>query len=177
MRAPAPTNFGRGSITTINDLKDKRIAFSRGSVGEYFVYYTLSIARLNPRFDVTLVPADSVAEAVESFNAGQADAVSGWEPDIYDAEASGGISLLSSNQLRIVVDVVVTSRQSIADKADLVQNRSTMPGSIRLKTRWRILTRLPPISPPGGITTGAMCIPTLPARICACGLKTLPRRT
>jgi len=42
--------------STINDLKGKRIAFSRGSVGEYFVYYTLSIARLNPRFDVTLVP-------------------------------------------------------------------------------------------------------------------------
>ncbi|MEN8242382.1 MAG: ABC transporter substrate-binding protein [Chloroflexota bacterium] len=109
-------------ITTINDLKGKRIAFSRGSVGEYFVYYTLSIARLNPRFDVTLVPTDSVMGAVESFNAGQADAVSGWEPDIYDAEASGGISLLSSNQLRIVVDVVVTSRQSIAEKADLVQS-------------------------------------------------------
>jgi ABC-type amino acid transport substrate-binding protein len=107
---------------TINDLKDKRITFSRGSVGEYFVYYTLSIARLNPRFDVTLVPQDSVADAIEAFNAGQADAVSGWEPDIYDAEASGGVPLLSSSQMRIVIDVVVTSRQSITDEPDLVQN-------------------------------------------------------
>jgi len=64
--------------STINDLKGKRIAFSRGSVGEYFVYYTLSIARLNPRFDVTLVPQDSVADAIEAFNGGQADAVSAW---------------------------------------------------------------------------------------------------
>ena len=109
-------------IPTINDLKGKRVAFSRGSVGEYFVYYTLSIARLNPRFDVTLLPQDSVAEAIEVFNAGQADAVSGWEPDIYDAEDSGGVPLLSSNQLRIVIDVIVTSRQSIAGKADLVQS-------------------------------------------------------
>jgi ABC-type amino acid transport substrate-binding protein/outer membrane protein OmpA-like peptidoglycan-associated protein len=109
-------------VSTINDLKDKRIAFSRGSVGEYFVYYTLSIARLNPRFDVSLVPQDSVADAIEAFNAGQADAVSGWEPDIYDAEASGGIPLLSSGQMRIVIDIVVTSRQSIANKADLVQD-------------------------------------------------------
>jgi ABC-type amino acid transport substrate-binding protein len=109
-------------VGTINDLKDKRIAFSRGSVGEYFVYYTLSIARLNPRFDVTLVPQDSVADAIEAFNAGQADAVSGWEPDIYDAEASGGVPLLSSSQMRIVIDVVVTSRQSIANKPDLVQD-------------------------------------------------------
>ncbi|HDQ71663.1 MAG TPA: hypothetical protein ENN19_06145 [Chloroflexi bacterium] len=108
-------------VPTINDLKGKRIAFSRGSVGEYFVYYTLSIARLNPRFDVELLPQDSVADAIEVFNAGQADAVSGWEPDIYLAEESGGVPLLSSNQMRIVIDVIVTSRQSIANEADLVQ--------------------------------------------------------
>ena len=108
--------------TTINDLKGKRIAFSRGSVGEYFVNYTLSIARLNPRFDVTLVPESGVAEAVAAFNEGRADAVAGWEPDIYDAEQSGGVSLLSSNQLRIIVDVIATSQNSINNKADLVQS-------------------------------------------------------
>ncbi len=107
---------------TINDLEDKRITFSRGSVGEYFVYYTLSIAQLSPRSDVTLLPQDSVFEAVEFFNEGQADVVSGWDPDIYEAENSGGVPLLSSNQLRIVMDVIVTSRQSIAEKADLVQD-------------------------------------------------------
>jgi hypothetical protein len=108
-------------VDTINDLKDKRISFSRGSVGEYFVYYTLSIARLNPRFDVTLVPRDSVMEAVTAFNDGQADAVSGWEPDIYDAEIGNGVPLLSSSQLRIIMDVIVTSRQSILGEPDLVQ--------------------------------------------------------
>ncbi len=108
-------------ITTLNDLKGKRIAFSRGSVGEYFVYYTLSIAHLNPRFDVTLVPKDSVANAVSAFNDQQADAVSGWEPDIYEAKSSGGAPLLSSSQLRIVMDVIVTSRQSISERADQVQ--------------------------------------------------------
>lgn len=118
--AGADQLWGR-SISTVNDLKGKRITFSRGSVGEYFVYYALSIARLNPRFDVTLVPKDTVADAVTAFNDQQADVVSGWEPDIYDAKNSGGAPLLSSNQLRIVMDVVVTSRQSIAAKADLVQ--------------------------------------------------------
>ena len=107
---------------TINDLKNQRITFSRGSVGEYFVYYVLSIAQLSPRADVTLMPQDSVADAVAFFNSGQADAVSGWEPDIYDAEESEGVPLLSSNQLRIVMDVIVTSRQSIAEQPDLVQN-------------------------------------------------------
>jgi hypothetical protein len=109
-------------IDTINDLSDKRIAFSRGSVGEYFVYYALSIAQLSPRSDVTLVPQDTVLDAVEAFNNEQADVVSGWEPDIYEAEASGGVPLLSSNQLRIVMDVIVTSRQSINQSADLAQS-------------------------------------------------------
>ncbi len=118
--AGADQLWGR-DIDTINELKDRRITFARGSVGEYFTYYTLSIAELNPRFDVTLVPQDSVADAVAAFNAGQADAVSGWEPDIYDAEQSGGVPLLSSNQVRIVVDVVVTSRQSIQGRTDVVQ--------------------------------------------------------
>lgn len=119
--AGADQLWGR-DVATINDLKGKRIAFSRGSVGEYFVYYTLSIAQLSPRSEVTLVPQDSVADAVAIFNNGQADVVSGWEPDIYDAESSGGVPLLSSNQLRIVIDVIVSSRQSINQNADLVQD-------------------------------------------------------
>lgn len=109
------------NISTINDLRGQRITFSQGSVGEYFVYYTLSIAGLSPRANVTLVPRDSVADAVAAFNEGLADAVSGWEPDIYDAESSGGAPLLSSNQMRIVIDVIVTSRQSIANRPDTVQ--------------------------------------------------------
>lgn len=119
--AGADQLWGR-DLPTINDLQGKRIAFSRGSVGEYFVYYVLSIAQLSPRSQVTLVPQDSVADAVAAFNEGQADAVSGWEPDIYDAEQSGGQPLLSSNQLRIVMDVIVTSRDTIANDANLVQN-------------------------------------------------------
>ncbi len=119
--AGADQLWGR-DMTSLDDLQGKRIAFSRGSVGEYFVYYTLNIKQLSPRSQVTLVPQDSVADAVAAFNNGQADVVSGWEPDIYDAEQSGGLPLLSSNQLRIVVDVVVTSRQSINSKADLVQD-------------------------------------------------------
>ncbi|MDX1688243.1 MAG: hypothetical protein R3248_09695 [Candidatus Promineifilaceae bacterium] len=118
--AGADQLWGR-DVETLNDLEGKRISFARGSVGEYFVYYALSIARLNPRFDVTLVPQDSVADAVAVFNERGADAVSGWEPDIYDAEETGGVPLLSSSQLRIVIDVVVTSRQSINNKAEQVQ--------------------------------------------------------
>jgi ABC-type nitrate/sulfonate/bicarbonate transport system substrate-binding protein len=108
-------------VETINDLRDKRIAYSRGSVGEYFVLFALNVSRLNPRFDVTLIPVDSVTEAVETFNRGQADVVSGWEPDIFDAEQSGGEPLLTSDQLRIIIDVIATSRQAVDQKPELVQ--------------------------------------------------------
>ena len=47
---------------------------------------------------------------------------SGWEPDIYEAEETGGVPLLSSSQLRIVIDVMVTSRQSINNEPELVQD-------------------------------------------------------
>ena len=119
--AGADQLWGR-DIDTINDLQGKRIAFASDSVGEYFVYYALSIAQLSPRSQVTLVPQDSVESAIEVFNNGQADVVSAWEPNIYDAEQSGGVKLLSSEELRIVIDVIVTSRQSIQTNADLVQN-------------------------------------------------------
>lgn len=119
--AGADQLWGR-DINTINDLAGKRIAFARDSVGEYFVYYALSIAQLSPRSQVTLVPQDSVEDAIDVFNNGQADVVSAWEPNIYDAEQSGGEELLSSEQLRIVIDVIVTSRQSIQTNADLVQS-------------------------------------------------------
>jgi ABC-type amino acid transport substrate-binding protein len=119
--AGADQLWGR-DIETINDLEGKRITFSQGSVGEYFVYYTLNMAQLSPRSQVTLVPQDTVADAVAAFNDGQADVVSGWEPDIYDAEQSGGQPLLSSEQLRIVMDVIVTYSQTISEDPDLVQN-------------------------------------------------------
>lgn len=109
-------------IETLNDLQGKRIAFSRGSVSEYFVYYILSIAQVSPLTGVTLLPQDSVTDAVALFNNRQADAVAGWEPDINDAAQSGGVSLISSNQLRVIIDVIVTSRDSIANEPDLVQS-------------------------------------------------------
>jgi ABC-type nitrate/sulfonate/bicarbonate transport system substrate-binding protein len=109
-------------IKTFEELRDKRIAFSRGSVGEYMMLYVLSVAQLNPRTDVELVPADSVGEAVEIFNQGRADVVSGWEPTIYGAEEGGGEPLVSSNQLRVVIDVIATSPVTIQEDPDLVQS-------------------------------------------------------
>lgn len=112
--------WARG-ITTLNDLKGKRIAYVQGSSAEYFVNYVLSVARLNPKFDVKLVPADTPDEAVKLFNDGKADAVSAWEPQLSRAKIGGGAPLLTTSQLRIIIDVVITSRKSISERANVVQ--------------------------------------------------------
>ena len=110
-------------IETINDLKGKRIAFSRGSVGEYFVYYALSIAQLSPRSDVTLRAARQRRQRREASStmARPMSSPAGNQTSM-TPKKSGGLPLLSSNQLRIVMDVIVTSRQSIDQDADLVQS-------------------------------------------------------
>lgn len=118
--AGADKLVAKPEITTINDLKGKRIAYSEGSVGEYFLYYALSLAGLGPQ-DVTLVPQPDVASAVKVYVDGQADAVSAWEPDVLDAEQAGGAVLIASDKLRAILDVLISSRPAIENKAEAVQ--------------------------------------------------------
>lgn len=107
-------------ITTINDLRGKRIAYSTGSVGEYFLYYALSLAGMGPQ-DVVLLPQEEVADAVQLYLDGQADAVSAWEPDVLNAEEQGAGVVIASDKLRAILDVLVTSRPALEVKTEAVQ--------------------------------------------------------
>ncbi len=118
--AGADKLVAKPEIATINALRGQRIAFSQGSVGEYFLYYALSLAGLTPQ-DVTLVPQASVADAVTAYTGGQADAVSAWEPDVLDAEAAGAKVVIASDKLRAILDVLITARPALENKAEGVQ--------------------------------------------------------
>jgi NitT/TauT family transport system substrate-binding protein len=118
--AGADKLVAKPEIATINDLRGKRIAYSAGSVGEYFMYYALSLAGLGPQ-DVTLVPKDAVPDAVAAYTGGEADAVSAWVPDVQAAEDAGAKTVIASDKLRAVLDVLVSSRQSIDNKSEAVQ--------------------------------------------------------
>lgn len=118
--AGADKLVARPEIATINDLRGRRIAFSEGSVGEFFLYYSLDLAGIGSA-DVTLLPQPTVADAVAAFVAGEADAVSAWEPDVQEAEAQGGRVLIASDRLRAILDVLITSRSAIETKPDAVQ--------------------------------------------------------
>jgi NitT/TauT family transport system substrate-binding protein len=107
-------------IKTVNDLRGKRVAFSKGSVGEYFLYYALKLAGMVPA-DITPVPQESVADAVKAYTDGQADAVSAWEPDVLTAQQQGAQELIASDKLRAILDVLVTARPALDTKAEGVQ--------------------------------------------------------
>lgn len=108
-------------ISTLNDLKGKRIAYVSDSSAEYFVHYILSVAQLNYKFDVKMLPYDTPDAAVKAFNEGKADAVSAWEPQLSRAKQSGGAPLITTSQLRLIVDTIATSKKAIAEKPNTVQ--------------------------------------------------------
>src|SRR5262245_38010869 len=118
--AGADKLVAKPEIPTINDLRGKRIAFSQGSVGEYFLYYALSLAGLTPQ-DVTLAPQPEVTDAVQQYTSGQVDAVSAWIPDVQAAEDAGAKTVIASDKLRAILDVLITSRPAIDGKAEAVQ--------------------------------------------------------
>lgn len=108
-------------LGTIYDLKGKRIAYVADSSSEFFARYALSVAQLDPSTDAVMVPFDTPDEAVQAFNEGKADAVSAWEPQLSQAATGGGQPLVTSDQLRIIVDTIITSRKSIAERPEVVQ--------------------------------------------------------
>lgn len=118
--AGADKIVARPEIGRLNDLKGKKIAYSAGSVGEFYLYASLNLVGLKAS-DVQLVPVDSVDVAVDRFVKGQVDAVVGWEPTIQQALASGGKVLLGSNNYRAILDVMVVSTRALREKPEAVQ--------------------------------------------------------
>src|SRR5258708_2257678 len=95
--------------------------FASDSVSQFLALDALDGAGLNPGSDVTMIPADSVDDAVNRFNKGQADVVSGWLPNIQNAKQSSGQDLIGSDKLHVLVDVIMTSRQALPKRPPAVQ--------------------------------------------------------
>lgn len=117
--AGADQVWAKETITTLNELRGKTIAYEAGSTSEFMVYSLLDIAGLKVT-DVTLSPAIGTTDAIKRFNEGQANVISAWEPDIvYDRK--GGRKLTSTEDIRYIVDVIVFSHQAIKDKKNAIQ--------------------------------------------------------
>ena len=108
------------NVASIYDLRGKRIVYQKDSSAEYFVRFVLFIAQI-PASEVTLIPIVSAEECVSIFNSGGADVLSLYDPYFAEVTQSGGQKLMLSDQLRIILDVIVTSQKSIDERTDLVQ--------------------------------------------------------
>lgn len=83
---------GRSAARTIADLRGRRIATTRGSIGHYLILRALAAAGMTPA-DVRITflsPGDSKA----ALDAGAIDAWSTWSPYTAAALAAGGRSLV-----------------------------------------------------------------------------------
>jgi NitT/TauT family transport system substrate-binding protein len=119
--AGADKIVARPEIARLNDLKGKTIAFSAGSVAEFYLYASLNLVGLKAS-DVQLRPVESVDAAVALFKNRQVDAVVGWEPTIQGAIDSGGKVLLGSDNYRAILDVMVVSTKALREKPAAVQS-------------------------------------------------------
>lgn len=119
--AGADKLVARAPITRLNDLRGKRIAFSAGSVSEFFLYSNLSLVGLKPE-DVKLVPADNIEEAVALFQSNGADALVGWEPLVGDVLRDSTVKvLIGSDNFRAILDVIVVSDTALREKPEAIQ--------------------------------------------------------
>lgn len=110
-------------IQTINDLIDKRVAYTDNGVGEYFLFYLLRVVGLSPR-DIVALPQDNMDKVVAAFREGRADAVVSWEPEITNKllPIVGAKKLISTREAaNLIVDLGVVSERAAQQRSEDVQ--------------------------------------------------------
>jgi sulfonate transport system substrate-binding protein len=104
------------SITSIKQLKGKKIAYGSGSSGNYQMLTVLTAAGLTTK-DVTLVNLQP-AEALAAFTSGSVDAWDIWPPYVQQAVAQDGAKVLArGSQYGSPYSYEVASKAAVADPA------------------------------------------------------------
>jgi hypothetical protein len=107
-------------ITNLEQLREASVAYVPDSISEFFLAYIANYQKIS-RDELTLLPFDDVLPAVIAFNNGEADCFSGW--DIVEALDAAEIygTLIDSHDLRVSVDVGITSYNAIDNRATVTQ--------------------------------------------------------
>lgn len=111
--------WGR-DIPTYYELANKRVAFEEKSSAHFFLLYVLSILPPDVRDTVTLLPFRTADAALAAFAEGRADAVSGVGESLFSTASGGGKPIISSDQLRVIANALITSRRAVREKPELV---------------------------------------------------------
>ncbi len=109
------------SITSVEDLAGKQVAFEEGSVSHLLLNDALSSAGLSLD-DITPVPM-SPGEAATALASGQVPVAVTYEPYISEASSAGDFTKLytAAENEGLISDVIVATNEAIAEKPDLVQ--------------------------------------------------------
>jgi sulfonate transport system substrate-binding protein len=103
------------SVTSVTQLKGKKIAVAQGSSADYHLLITLSQAGLTPR-DVQLVYLQP-AQALAAFSSGSVAAWDVWPPFIEQAQALKGAKNIADgrNIVSANYSYVVASKKAVSD--------------------------------------------------------------
>lgn len=101
-------------ISSVTELKGKRIGVSIGTTYEMFVIEMLATVGLTSN-DVTLLDFRP-DQGVEALNKGKVDAVFSWEPYTTEAVATGNNIVFSSEQLSNLYPDLITFRSSVVEE-------------------------------------------------------------
>jgi len=112
--AGADVVLGRPEITSISQLKGKRVAVEQGALGALVLFKTLEKADLTPAdvIQVNIPPADQIAAWKEN----KIDAVVSYEPVSIEVEKTGATRLLDSRQIPDTIFDVLVMRQDVIEK-------------------------------------------------------------
>jgi NitT/TauT family transport system substrate-binding protein len=124
------TDWSRGAdaiavakgITSVADLKGKKVAVAEGTPSHFLLLYVLSQAGLTGR-DIKPVFTNSSIEAAEVFKAGKADACVSWSPNVYIAaqERQGATILASTREVtNLLAGTIVARGDFVAQHPDAV---------------------------------------------------------
>jgi len=118
--AGADVIVARPELTSVTDLKDKRIAVENTALGAYVLARALEIYNVDP-VTVTPIPI-TVDESSLVFEHNRADAVVTFDPYRTALLAQGAIEIFSSTEMPgEIVDVLVTRRSTIVKDEKSVQ--------------------------------------------------------
>ncbi|MCM2293174.1 ABC transporter substrate-binding protein [Allorhizobium sp. BGMRC 0089] len=111
----------RKSIKTIADLKGKKVAYTQGSVSQFFFAVLLKKAGLSLK-DVDSLNM-SAGDAGAAFVAGKVDAAVTWEPWLTRGKQAkdGALLVDSSTTPGLITDVMVTTKAELAKRPEVMK--------------------------------------------------------
>lgn len=108
----------QSAARTVADLKGKRVATTRGSIGHYLALRALDDAKLP--FDAVQFTFLSPGDAKAAFSSGSVDAWSTWVPYLSAAIKEGARTVADGHELILGYGFEIANDQAIAGKAGLL---------------------------------------------------------